>query len=189
MPSVPQIIYPKPRSSPLFPNASGYGASYSTYDAASDRFYAGLQQRRSARAATDRSADTWSGRMRASRTLPRPSGRPVLNALPRPSGQPVSGMGPPRLPPPTGRPVAGMGPPSLPPPTGRPVLNTLPNPSGRPVAGMPPPKGIVAAAKAGPRMKMPTKIGLGIGAAAAVGVLMNRSGRSDNRGRQSAYRY
>jgi hypothetical protein len=82
-----------------------------------------------------------------------------------------------------------MGPPSLPPPTGRPVLNTLPNPSGRPVAGMPPPKGIAAAAKAGPRMSMPTKIGLGIGAAAAVGVLMNRSGRSDNRGRQSAYRY
>ena len=50
-------------------------------------------------------------------------------------------------------------------------------------------RAIAAAAKAGPRMTMPTKIGLGIGAAAAVGVLMNRSGSPSDRGRQSSYRY
>jgi len=50
-------------------------------------------------------------------------------------------------------------------------------------------RAMAAAAKAGPRMSMPTKIGLGIGAAAAVGVLMNRSGSPSDRGRQSSYRY
>jgi hypothetical protein len=50
-------------------------------------------------------------------------------------------------------------------------------------------KKIAAPAMAGPRMSRPTKIGLGIGAAAAVGVLMNRGGRPADRGRQSSYRY
>ena len=59
----------------------------------------------------------------------------------------------------------------------------------RPPKASSPPKGIAAAAKAGPRMSMPTKIGLGVGAAAAVGVLMNRSGSPSDRGRQSIHRY
>ena len=60
-------------------------------------------------------------------------------------------------------------------------IATPPPPS--PVTGNP--KGTIPRAGMG-RM---TKAGLAIGGAAAVGVLMNRSGRSDDRGRQSVYRY
>jgi hypothetical protein len=50
-------------------------------------------------------------------------------------------------------------------------------------------KPIQAAAKAGPRMKPKTKIGLGIAGAAAIGVVMNRRGQGSSSGRQSTSRY
>jgi hypothetical protein len=62
-----------------------------------------------------------------------------------------------------------------------------------PSAKVPPPPGVNTGNKKGilPKggMHRKTKVGLAIGGAAAVGVLMNRSGSPSDRGRQSSYRY
>jgi hypothetical protein len=46
-----------------------------------------------------------------------------------------------------------------------------------------------AATQPSPGMGRRTKVGLALGGAAAIGVLMNRSGSPSDRGRQSTYRY
>jgi hypothetical protein len=135
----------------------------------------------------------WRMNNRGSRsTLPPPTAAGPMHGPLRPptAAGPMHG---PLRPPTAAGPMHGP----LRPPSGQRMVGPLSPPTGKrmmgppmgPAANMPPPKPIQSAAKAGPRMKPKTAIGLGIAGAAAIGVVMNRRGQGSSSGRQSAYRY